>query len=45
VAGGRLQVGGTGEPADWWRVVAVAAWRRLDDTGEPASTDGLEPPE
>ena len=40
-----LQVDGTGEPADWWRVVAVAAWRHLDEMGESAGSDGIEPPE
>ena len=28
----------TGSAADWWRVVAVAAWRHLDDDG-PACRD------
>ena len=32
---------GAGEPDDWWRVVAVAAWRHLDDTGQPVDTDGV----
>jgi len=45
VSDGALAVDGTGERDDWWRVVAVAAWRHLDDAGEPASTDGVEPPE
>jgi glycerol 3-phosphatase-2 len=40
----RLVVEGDGSPADWWRVVAVAAWRHLDDGGEPVVTDGVEPP-
>lgn len=39
----------SGEPGeagtDWWRAVACAAWRHLDTTGEPASTDGLGTPE
>ena len=42
--GDRLTVEGQGTPADWWRVVAVAAWRHLDDTGQPVATDSLRPP-
>ena len=42
---GRLRVEGAGAPADWWRVVAVAAWRHLDETGQPVATDGVEVPE
>ncbi|HEX8780486.1 MAG TPA: HAD-IIA family hydrolase [Nocardioides sp.] len=44
VAGDRLVVTGDGDPDDWWRAVAVAAWDLLDRTGEPADTDGLHPP-
>ncbi len=40
----RVEVEGSGDAADWWRVVAVAAWAHLDDTGEPVLTDGLRPP-
>jgi hypothetical protein len=43
--GARLTVDGDGTPGDWWRVVAAAAWARLDDGGEPPDTAGLEPPE
>jgi hypothetical protein len=43
--GARLSVDGDGTPGDWWRVVAAAAWARLDDGGEPVDTAGLEPPE
>ena len=39
-----LQVTGEGDPADWWRVVAEAAWRHLDETGQPVGTDGVTPP-
>lgn len=42
---GRLSIEGSGSPAHWWRVVAVAAWRHLDDTGQPVVTDGLTVPE
>ncbi len=41
---GRLVVDGDGEAADWWRVVAVAAWQHLDEHDQPVATDGLEPP-
>ena len=43
--GARLTVDGDGTPGDWWRVVAAAAWARLDDGGEPVDTAELEPPE
>lgn len=39
-----LRVTGAGTAADWWRVVAAAAWQHLDDTGEPVDTTGLVPP-
>jgi glycerol-1-phosphatase len=45
VADGGLQLEGAGELDDWWRVVAVAAWRQLDATGEPVGTDGVQLPE
>jgi glycerol 3-phosphatase-2 len=45
VRDGRLVVDGDGDADDWWRVVAVAAWRHLDDTGQPVETDGAHPPE
>lgn len=44
VDGDRLTVSGDGSEADWWRVVAVAAWRHLDETGQPVAADGLQPP-
>jgi glycerol 3-phosphatase-2 len=40
----RLTVSGDGSTANWWRVVAVAAWRHLDETGQPVATDGVQPP-
>jgi len=43
-ADGALVVDGHGEPADWWRVVAVAGWRHLDASGGPADTTGLVVP-
>ena len=42
---GRLVVEGDGSADEWWRVAAVAAWRHLDDTGQPVGTDGAVPPE
>ena len=44
VSDGALSVSGDGAPADWWRVVAVAAWAHLDSTGQPVGTDDVEPP-
>jgi glycerol 3-phosphatase-2 len=44
VEDGHLRVVGGGEPADWWRVVAVAAWRHLDATGQPVATDHVKVP-
>lgn len=43
-SGQELRVEGDGDPADWWRVVAAAAWSRLDTQGEPVATDGVRPP-
>jgi glycerol 3-phosphatase-2 len=42
---GALTVEGDGDAADWWRVVAVAAWRHLDEVGRPVATDAISPPE
>ncbi|MDI6912419.1 HAD-IIA family hydrolase [Nocardioides sp.] len=39
-----LRVTGDGEPEDWWRVVASAAWEHLDRSGEPVLVSGLEVP-
>jgi glycerol 3-phosphatase-2 len=44
VGGGALEMSGSGEADDWWRVVAVAAWRHLDATGAPVRTDGVAVP-
>lgn len=44
VEGGRLRLDGHGSTADWWRLVAVAGWTHLDDTGTPVDTSGLVPP-
>ena len=41
---GRIEVRGAGGTADWWRVVAVAAWAHLDRTGTAVTTDALTPP-
>ena len=45
VSGGRLEVTGQGEPDDWWRVVAVAAWQHLDETGTAVDLTGAAPPQ
>lgn len=42
--GDRLVVAGTGAVADWWRAVAVAGWRHLDDRGACVDVTGLDPP-
>ncbi len=36
--------GGPGDVADWWRAAAVACWRHLDATGEPAEVADAQPP-
>jgi HAD superfamily hydrolase (TIGR01450 family) len=41
---GELRISGEGRAADWWRVVAVEAWRHLDETGQPVATAGVAPP-
>ena len=38
-------VEGEGDPSDFWRVVAVAGWTHLDETGEAASVDGVSVPD
>ena len=45
VSDGALEMSGSGETDDWWRVVAVAAWRHLDATGGPVGPDGVAVPE
>jgi hypothetical protein len=40
----RLAVSGEGSAADWWRVVAVASWAHLDESGQPVATEGVQPP-
>jgi HAD superfamily hydrolase (TIGR01450 family) len=44
VRSGALTTSGEGSAADWWRVVAVAAWTHLDENGEPADAAGLVEP-
>ncbi|GAA1160223.1 HAD-IIA family hydrolase [Nocardioides aquiterrae] len=41
---GALVVTGRGDPADWWRAVAEAAWAHLDESGEPVHLSGVEAP-
>ena len=40
---GRLRVEGDGEPGDWWRVVAAAAWRHLDARPASPTSTGSAP--
>ncbi|MFC5011545.1 HAD-IIA family hydrolase [Nocardioides plantarum] len=42
---GALRVEGAGSADDWWRVVAVAAWNALDESGDVVDTAGLTPPD
>lgn len=44
VEAGRLQVSGEGDAGPWWRVVAEAGWRYLDETGVSAAIDHLTVP-
>jgi glycerol 3-phosphatase-2 len=44
VVDGSLRVEGEGSVGDWWRVVAVASWQHLDETGQPVATDDVELP-
>ncbi|MFT4263362.1 MAG: HAD-IIA family hydrolase [Nocardioides sp.] len=40
-----LVVTGRGDPDDWWRVVAAAAWAHLDAEGRAAGVRRLVPPD
>jgi glycerol-1-phosphatase len=44
VVDGRLTVEGQGGDADWWRVVATACWRHLDEAGSVADVSDTTPP-
>jgi len=44
VASGALHVEGAGDTADWWRVVATAAWAHLDRSGAVVDVAGLDAP-
>lgn len=44
VVDGRLTVSGAGPAGDWWRVVASASWRHLDEGGAVPDLDGLAAP-
>ena len=44
VQDGDLAVSGDGSAADWWRVVAVAAWRHLDAHGSACRDRRHAPP-
>ena len=41
---GSVKVEGDGEPADWWRVLASAAWAHLDATGQSVDVSAVAPP-
>ncbi|MSZ77399.1 MAG: HAD-IIA family hydrolase [Actinobacteria bacterium] len=43
-SGGTLEVEGYGDAGDWWRAVAVASWRHLDEHGDVVDVTGLETP-
>jgi glycerol 3-phosphatase-2 len=45
VVDGRVQAQGDGDASGWWRAVAAACWAHLDETGEPAQVDDLQPPD
>ncbi len=45
VRDGRLEVSGSGDPGDWWRVVACAGWQHLDEHGEPVGADASQVPD
>jgi HAD superfamily hydrolase (TIGR01450 family) len=44
VVDGHLDVAGEGPGDAWWRVVAEAAWRHLDDVGTAADATSIEVP-
>ncbi len=44
VVDGRLTVAGQGGDADWWRVVATACWRHLDEEGTAVDVSDTTPP-
>jgi glycerol 3-phosphatase-2 len=39
-----VKMDGDGDPADWWRVLASAAWRHLDLTGASVDVSATAPP-
>lgn len=41
---GSVKVEGDGEPADWWRVLASAAWAHLDATGQSVDVSAVAAP-
>ena len=44
VDSGRLSISGEGSPADWWRIVASAAWCHLDETGDVVDVGDVRAP-
>ncbi|MFL6062939.1 MAG: HAD-IIA family hydrolase [Marmoricola sp.] len=43
VTDGALRITGSGDLHGWWHAVATALWAHLDDTGQPASVEGVDP--
>lgn len=41
---GSVKIDGEGSAGDWWRVLAAAAWRHLDETGESVDVSTTVPP-
>jgi HAD superfamily hydrolase (TIGR01450 family) len=41
---GTVKIEGEGEAVDWWRVLAVSAWRYLDESGECVDVSGMTAP-
>ena len=41
---GEVKVDGGGDAADWWRVLAAAAWAYLDVTGQSVEVPTMTPP-
>ncbi|GAA1944514.1 HAD-IIA family hydrolase [Nocardioides hwasunensis] len=44
VVEGRLEISGSGDDDDWWRVAATACWQHLDASGSVADVSDTTPP-
>ena len=40
----QIRISGTGQPADWWRVLAHTSWQHLDTTGTCVDLSALHEP-